>query len=59
MKEASKDRWFSGEGLPVTFEEMMLEIDEYVSSGGKVFVGTDSQLKSDCCVFVVSLRARE
>ena len=52
MKEANKDRWFSGEGLPVTFEEMMLEIDEYVSSGGKVFVGTDSQLKSDCCVFV-------
>ena len=31
---------------------MMSEISEYVSSGGKVFVGTDSQLKSDCCVFV-------
>ena len=50
-----KDFWFSGSGNPVRFEEMMREIGEYANSGGKVFVGTDSQLKSDGCVFVTAI----
>ena len=52
MKNSSKVKWFTGEGELIELESMMTEINEYVQSGGKVFIGTDSQLKSDHCVFV-------
>ena len=51
-----KDVWFSGEGVSISLERMMGEIDEYVKDGGKIFIGTDSQLKSDGCVFVAAPR---
>ena len=50
-----KDVWFSGEGVSISLERMMAEIDEYVKDGGKIFIGTDSQLKSDGCVFVTAI----
>ena len=50
-----RDTWFSGEGTPISLKDMTNQIDEYVSGGGKLFVGTDSQLKSDGCVFVTAV----
>lgn len=50
-----KGDWFSGEGNSVTSSEMIKQIDEYIADGGKVFVGTDSQLKSDGCIFVTAI----
>ena len=47
-----RDTWFSGEGIPISLKDMTHQIDEYVNGGGKLFVGTDSQLKSDGCIFV-------
>ncbi|MDB4337407.1 ribonuclease H-like YkuK family protein [bacterium] len=55
MKNSKKIDWFSGEGNPINLSDMLSEIDEYVNCGGKVFIGTDSQLKSDQCVFVTAI----
>ena len=52
MKNSNKTSWFTAAGEPILLDDMMSEINEYILSGGKVFVGTDSQLKSDYCVFV-------
>lgn len=47
--------WFTGVGKPVTLDEVYLEIDNYVSAGGKVFVGSDSQLGSETCIFATAI----
>ena len=44
-----KDRWFTGSGDPIPFLDLMNQIDAYIVGGGKVFIGTDSQIKSDRC----------
>ena len=50
-----KEVWIDGSGNVIEKILMMNEIQEYVSVGGKVFVGTDSQLKADSCVFVTAI----
>ena len=50
-----KGVWFSGDGVPISIEDMNNQIDEYIKDGGKIFVGTDSQLKSDGCVFATAI----
>jgi hypothetical protein len=50
-----KDRWFTGSGDPIEFSRLMDQIDGYIAEGGKVFVGTDSQIKSDACIFVTAI----
>ncbi len=47
--------WFTGSGEPISFHELMLSIETYVKNGGKVFIGTDSQIKSDNCTFVTAI----
>lgn len=48
-------RWYTGGGIPIEFEEVLKEIHEYVIRGGKVFIGTDSQIKSDLVIFASAL----
>ena len=48
-------KWVEGSGNIIFLNDMLREIDEYVSNGGKIFVGTDSQIKSDTCVFVTAI----
>ena len=50
-----KDQWFTGSGDPISFSDLMSQIDNYIVGGGKVFVGTDSQIKSDRCTFVTTI----
>jgi len=50
-----KHEWFTGCGQPITHSAMLEEINCHVSHGGKVFVGSDSQLKSDSCVFATAI----
>jgi len=50
-----KDTWFTGSGDPVSTETMFEIIDNYISRGGKVFVGTDSQLSNISCTFATAI----
>ena len=50
-----KDKWFTGSGDPIPFLDLMSQIDDYVCGGGKVFIGTDSQIKSSHCTFVTAI----
>ncbi len=50
-----KNRWHTGDGIPISFDEILEEINSYVSDGGKIFIGTDSQIKSSSCLFVTAI----
>jgi len=43
--------WHSGSGKNATFEEIILKIKNHSKEGGKVFVGCDSQIVRNSCVF--------
>ena len=47
--------WLTGSGDPVLNKDMFQEISQYIREGGKVFVGTDSQIGSAGCVFVTAI----
>ena len=47
--------WFTGSSDQIKKSDMMKEINEYILSGGKVFVGTDSQIKSSHCIFITAI----
>ena len=47
--------WHDGDGEPVTFEKISEHIADYLSRGGNVFVGTDSQIKTTCCLYVTAI----
>lgn len=48
-------QWHDGEGVRVTEEKLFEEIDKHVSAQGKVFIGTDSQLKATTCTFASAI----
>jgi uncharacterized protein len=50
-----QDRWFTGSGDPISFADLISQLDKYVAGGGKVFIGTDSQIKKDGCTFVTAI----
>lgn len=50
-----KNRWVNGSGNLISFEELMDNINSYVSSGGKIFIGTDSQVKNNECILVTAI----
>ena len=50
-----KNRWHTGDGFPVSFDNILEEINTYISTGGKIFIGTDSQIKSKNCLFVTAI----
>jgi uncharacterized protein len=50
-----KGVWHTGSGNQISISEIISEIEKYIADGGKIFIGTDSQLKSDECVFVTAI----
>jgi len=50
-----KDSWFTGSGELISTDLIFEIIDDYTNRGGKVFVGTDSQLSSNSCVFATAI----
>ena len=50
-----KDNWFTGSGKSITAESMFDIIDDYTCNGGKIFVGTDSQLNHNFCLFATAI----
>jgi uncharacterized protein len=47
--------WYDGEGNPVSEEIIFEQISIHTKKKGKVFIGTDSMLKSDSCVFASAI----
>ena len=43
--------WCNADGKEVKDQELYDELQQYVNSGGKIFVGSDSMLYSDKCSF--------
>jgi len=50
-----KDHWFTGSGKSISVESMFDIIDDYIRNGGKIFVGTDSQLNHNFCLFATAI----
>ena len=47
--------WFTGSGDEISIKEILKEVDSYTRMRGKIFIGTDSQLKSDHCIFASAI----
>jgi hypothetical protein len=50
-----KNAWFTGAGKQVSMEEILRDIDSYTASGGNIFIGADSQIKIDHCIFAIAI----
>lgn len=44
-------RWFTGSGYEISMNGIEQELESHVSNDGNVFIGCDSFLKSEQCVF--------
>ena len=47
--------WHTGSGNQISISDIMTEIEKYLADGGRIFIGTDSQLKSESCIFVTAI----
>jgi hypothetical protein len=50
-----KNTWFTGLGKSLSIEEILRDIDAYTEKGGNIFIGTDSQIKADHCIFASAI----
>ena len=55
MKKIESKNWHTAGGIPIDFKDILVEIEEYIRNGGKIFVGTDSQIKGDAVVFASTI----
>lgn len=51
----SHEIWHTGSGNQIRFEQIMTHITSHALLGGRVFIGTDSMLRSDSCVFATAI----
>ena len=50
-----KDQWLIAPGFLISDGDMFSQIDSYISLGGKIYIGTDSQLGATGCTFVTAI----
>ena len=50
-----EDCWTTGSGETVNFDDMLDCVESYVGQGGKIFIGTDSQIGAKGCTFVTAV----
>ena len=50
-----KDIWTAGSGSKHTFTQICEEIREHSLAGGSIFVGTDSFLTGEKCIFATAI----
>jgi hypothetical protein len=51
----NKKGWITGSGREIIFKDILIEIERYVSHGGKIFIGSDSQLCDNTCIFATAI----
>tara|TARA_R100000152_G_C6743283_1_gene167007 strand:- start:658 stop:1149 length:492 start_codon:yes stop_codon:yes gene_type:complete len=49
--EGAMLEWFTGSGVPITFDDIMKKVENHIKNDGTVFIGTDSQIIKDECIF--------
>jgi predicted RNase H-related nuclease YkuK (DUF458 family) len=47
--------WYTGSGYQIEIDEMLYQIKNHSNQGGKVFIGTNSMLRVDTCVFATAI----
>ena len=47
--------WITGSGREIEFNNMLSDIESYINSGGRIFIGSDSQLRNNTCVFATAI----
>jgi hypothetical protein len=47
--------WYTGSGNVIEYEQIVTLVKEHSRNNGSVFIGTDSFLKSDSCVFSTAI----
>jgi len=51
----NKKGWITGSGREIIFKDILIEIERYVADGGKIFIGSDSQLCNNTCIFATAI----
>jgi predicted RNase H-related nuclease YkuK (DUF458 family) len=49
------DQWFTGSGYEIEFSEILLLIKNHIEDSGKIFIGTDSFLSGNNCIFAKAI----
>ena len=47
--------WYTGSGYEVEYDDLLQLIKEHTESGGKIYIGTDSFLNKNRCVFATAV----
>ena len=47
--------WYTGSGYEIEYEELLKLIEGHVGNQGKIYIGTDSFLNKDKCVFATAI----
>ena len=55
MSDEDHKVWHTASGYQIEFEDILQQIDEYVNLGGRVFIGSDSQIKGSEVIFVSAI----
>jgi len=50
-----EEKWLTGSGDIIDFNDMLGIIESYVGRDGKIFIGTDSQINTKNCTFVTAI----
>ena len=51
MHEAEIVSWYTGTGYEITLQDLKNQLEKHISDNGKLFIGCDSFLTSNSCVF--------
>jgi len=55
LQQQIEEMWYSGSGCEISFLDILSDINSHTQSGGDIFVGTDSMLGSQACVFATAI----
>ena len=55
LKLPGQHQWNSGAGDQIPFDDILDDILDHTSEGGKVYIGSDSQLSGNGCTFVTAI----
>jgi len=50
-----KFEWVTGSGIPILFEEIISLIGDHTGDSGRIFIGTDSFIKKQDCIFSTAI----
>ncbi len=57
MHEAEIVSWHTGSGYQISLQDLKIELKKHISDDGELFIGCDSYLAHDKCVFAIALCA--